>query len=515
VVLVGRTYEERLDEFEELLVREFELSPTDVYFVEAATRSHDSDLFTVRSIVRRHTPLPSLLPQELPSAGDAWRRWFWDTDRGEGHRVFNSFVRDVALPPHILLHLVPEIPESVASAVAARLLPGFPAFRDAIITSLLEDVGVEESLWATVWCDIQTEFATTPSSRPRKDAPSDVVPHLPFDIENDLFAWSRQAYRPVLAVKIWHDNDIAGAYLLFGDDQVYDREGAYARLDDLGVELCEILQPPPELTEEALRRESLRRLSDIMHRLNGPLLNAQDALGDIQQFLRDQPAVAEMLVPNEEQAKAMAAMNRDSSDVRYRLSSRFETLAAAVDQIRGLSMHVKTLARIEERLEFADFALKELALDLEKYNSSIRPTFSYSGTITPETCVRADRDLILVALGRVVDNSIREFQERHIASPLVTVTFSYGDGRVRIEIEDNALPEDEQLPARVFDERVSKYFRSNKGSGFGLMSVRRIFERHKADVSLSENVDVDGVRRAGVTFRASLPLANREEQDRE
>ena len=65
----------------------------------------------------------------------------------------------------------------------------------------------------------------------------------------------------------------------------------------------------------------------------------------------------------------------------------------------------------------------------------------------------------------------------------------------------------------VFDERVSKYFRNNKGSGFGLMSVKRIFERHKSRVSLDENVDADGVRLPGVTFMASLQLARIEGTD--
>lgn len=45
------------------------------------------------------------------------------------------------------------------------------------------------------------------------------------------------------------------------------------------------------------------------------------------------------------------------------------------------------------------------------------------------------------------------------------------------------------------------------------MSVLRIFERHKVEVSLTENTDLNGNRRAGVTFRASLPLANTKEHN--
>jgi signal transduction histidine kinase len=514
VVLLGRTYEERLDEFEELLVREFGLSPKDVFFVEPATRSRDSDLFTVRSVAPKRSDLPDcLVSQEMTLANDEWRQWFWNSDRRISHRVFNSFVSDYVLPPHIHLNLLPSIPETVATLVKPRILPGFPTYRDAIIESLLADVGVEDSVWASVWCDIQAEFqsATTTGSNDR--GLHRVDPGVEFQIERELFDWSRAAYRPVLGVRIWHDAEPAGVYLLYGDDQVYDRHDAFSRLDDLGVELSEVLQPAPEVTEELLRRESLRRLNDIMHRLNGPLLNAQDVLGDVQQFMCEQPAIAEMLIPNEEQARAMAAMNRDSSVVRYQLASRIETLAAAIDQIRGLSSQVKTLSRIEERLVVSDFSLKELVSELENYNPTIRPLVSYSTDLSPDSLIRGDRDLINVAFERVLDNSIREFRERNTDSPRITVTFSLHDNFITVNVEDNALPVDEDLPARAFDERVSKYFRSNKGSGFGLMSVRRIFERHKCKVSLVENRESTGERRPGVTFRASLPCPMCEESD--
>ena len=512
VVLTGRTHEERLEEFEELLVRDFEISPDDIYFIEPATRNRESDLFAVRRIGgERPSAVSCLVPQDIPLASELWKQWFWNSDRRLSHRVFNSFAIDSPLPTHLLLHLAPDLPSTISKEVESRLLPGFPTFRDAIIASRNEEFGPDDSFWAETWCEIQQNFASVvaPQGVGVRDAEkgthrmdSSVV----FDLQKELFDWSRRTYRPVLAVKIWHDEEIVGTYLLVGEDQIYQHESAFSRLDDLGVELSEILQPPSERTDDVLRRESLRRLNDIMHRLNGPLLNANDALGDIRQFLAEQPEIAAMLVPNEGQARSMAAMNRDSSAVRYQLASRFETLAAAVDQIRGLSTQVKTLARIEERLNLTEFSLEDLASDLEKYNSAIRPIFSYQARARPETRVQADRDLVTVALGRVLDNSIREIQERSVDSPTIAVTFSIDSHKLQIQVEDNALPEDEHLPPKVFDERVSKYFRSNKGSGFGLMSVRRVFERHRSQVSLTENFNSEGDRRPGVTFTATLQL---------
>jgi signal transduction histidine kinase len=509
-ILTGRTQEERLNEFETLLFRELHFSPTDVYFVEPATRNRGSDLFAVRRLDGRQSPAAtSLVPQEVQLVSERWRNWFWDSDLQSSHRVFNSLSLDAPLPAYLLLHLTPDIPSAITEKVVVRLLPDFTTFRDAILDSLSADVGVEDSLWASEWCALQEDFAST-VDRDRAVKPSSPSEarsssaSIDFAFEQDLFEWSRRIYRPVLAVKIRHDNDIIGAYLIVGDDQVYNREPAFARLDDLGVELTEILQPTSSTTDEVLRRESLRRMNDIMHRLNGPLLNATDALGDIREFLDDHPRIAVMLVPNEEQAMAMAEMNRDSSAVGYQLSSRFEVLSAAIEQIRGLSTQVKTLARIEERLSLTDVRLAELERALSQYSTSVRPSFSYEGKAHPELHVIADRDLVIVALSRVLDNAIRELQEKNTDLPQITVTFGATDDDVRIQVEDNALPADEWLPENVFDERVSKYFTSNKGSGFGLMSVYRIFQRHGRSVSLKENFDSAGERQPGVTFTATL-----------
>ena len=517
VVLAGHTHEDRLGELEELLIRDFEIPPSDIYFIEPATKNRQSDLFTVRRVSeKRDSAATSLVPQANPLANEQWKNWFWNSDRKECHRVFNSFVIDSPLPTHLLLHIAPELPATITEKAAPKLFPGFLTFRDALRESLNHDVGAEDSIWAEAWSELQDNFAAvvSPGSYAFKGSENrSIRASTVFDFENELFAWSRRTYRPVLALKIWHDDEIAGAYLLVGDDQIYNQHSAFARLDDLGVELSEILQGGVTQTDEGMRRESLRRLNDIMHRLNGPLLDANDAIRDIDQFLGEQPDIAAMLVPNEKQARAMAEMNRDSSDVRYQLASRFEAIAAAIAQIRGLSTQIKTLARIEERLTLTEFSLENLANDLEKYNAVIRPVFSYVRHVDPGTRICGDRDLITVALGRVLDNSIREIQEKRVHAPKISMTFSRIGDEVQIQIEDNALPQDEFLPPNVFDERVSKYFRNNKGSGFGLMSVKRIFERHKSRVSLDENVDADGVRLPGVTFMASLQLARIEGTD--
>ena len=509
-MLVGRTHEDRLHEFEELLVRDAGISPDSLYRVEPRTRNPDSDLFFVQPMARtRSQERCKLTPQDVPQTNAYWRDWFWSGDRSRDHHVFNSFVVDTPLPTFLLLQMCPEIPHIVVEHRKPRLLPNFSTFRDAVISSLIEDVGVEDQMWAGDWLAIQEQFSTALRCDDILRDNAEVTQQhasttFDFEFEAELFAWSRLVYRPVLALKVWHDDEVAGAYLVIGEDQLYCRESEFTRLDDLGAELSEILQPPSAHTEEVLRRESVRRLSDIMHRLNGPLHNANDALNDIQQFLDEKPEIGAMLVPNEEQARAMADMNRDASMVRYKLTARIADLASAMAQLSHISSQVKTLARIEERLKLTDFRLDELAAEIEGHLPAIRPAISFGPGTPCDTMIRADRDLIVVALTRVLDNSAREIQERRVVSPMIRVCFQTREDNVTIQVVDNALPNDEHLPPQVFDERVSKYFRSNKGSGFGLYSVQRVFQRHRGRVSLTENVDAKGERLPGVTFEATL-----------
>jgi signal transduction histidine kinase len=132
--------------------------------------------------------------------------------------------------------------------------------------------------------------------------------------------------------------------------------------------------------------------------------------------------------------------------------------------------------------------------------------------VSAEECrVRGDRDLIYVAIELVLDNAVRELRERLIISPRIDVATITGDDGLELRIRDNALPVDASLRHDVFEEGVSTYFRSGKGSGYGLAIVRRTFERHGSRVSISENYADSGSRLPGVTFRAILPLAQGDE----
>jgi signal transduction histidine kinase len=508
--LSGVSFEENITEFEHLLVSEGLFTSDRVFFVQPATRSRDSDLFTVRSL--KDGPIlgiEGICPQDSPSSSAFWRNWFWQSPLND-HHIFNSLLTCSSLPPHLHARMVNEIPDEIRVLFPNQVLPDFAVFCEAVLQSLREDVGVEDQIWKDVWTEIQESRAIVVGERSSVSQKVNDVSEFRF--QQKLFEWASNLYRPVLAIKVKKDGELQGAYLLVGENQVGHIDSTFFKLDDAGVALVALLTPSEEFDTELLRKESARRLSDIMHRLGGPLLNATDALEHISGFLSSRSDIAQLLVPDDASAKSMAAMNRDSSTTAYRLDSQFSILKNAIEQIQNVSHRLKTLSRLEQPLSFSDFDMMDVIEDITRENTAFALIAKVErvGERIPLVC--ADRDLITIALERVIENSIREFREKNTESPIIYVTISSLPERVDIEICDNALPASERLPSNVFEEGVSNYFRVGKGSGFGLTIVQRTFARHGTQVSLFENTDDDSERIPGVTFKTSLPYHVKKEE---
>ncbi len=499
IELDDETLEAKLGSLERILVEHDLFAAANIFYVEPATSNHNSDLFTVRSCDDDLVVSPRFVPQDNPMANELWRDWFWNDTPSDRHKVFNSLVGDAPLPTYLLMYTVRTAPPSLGTHHTKSLLPNFATFCDSVVTSLEADLGVDDQVWAATWQDLQASFDTTHSEVRNRDSVS-----IDHEAESELFRWSRAIYRPVLAVRVLRENKVVGAYLLVGNDQIENPEIEFARLDDVGVDLSEALTQSSTRLEEVLRRESTRRLSELMHRLSGPILNATDALHNICEYLQKNSDIAKTLVPNEQQAIMLAEMNRDPTPDAYRLDSQVEAIENAIEQIRNVAHRVKTLARVEEQLRLRDFRLADLLTEIAQANRVLCGLITVSGC---EGWVHADRDLIHVAIELVLDNAIRELRERNTAQPHIDVVLKASEEHVDIEITDNALPVDKSLRHDVMDEGVSTYFRAGKGSGYGLAIVRRTFERHGCKVSLIENVSESSSRLPGVTFRAVLPKA--------
>ena len=99
----------------------------------------------------------------------------------------------------------------------------------------------------------------------------------------------RSVYRPAVALKVLRQGEVAGAYVLLGPDQVENPDGAWALLNGYGERLCDILSQASLTADDAARRESLRRLSWVMHQLNGPIGRATNAVEDLDVLPWKQP----------------------------------------------------------------------------------------------------------------------------------------------------------------------------------------------------------------------------------
>jgi hypothetical protein len=96
------------------------------------------------------------------------------------------------------------------------------------------------------------------------------------------------------------------------------------------------------MIDDAAKRESLRRMSDIMHRLNGPTGRIVSALEDINKYLDLNIEIANSLVPDEATVQKRLSMKRkEKSD--YTLRARMNNIDSAINEIRDLSYKIKRL----------------------------------------------------------------------------------------------------------------------------------------------------------------------------
>ena len=517
-VLTGRTFESRLRQFEEYLVTESLFSAADAFFVEPATRTPNSDLFVVRPLIpvaERRNDVSSaiaIMPQDSSATNEAWRSWFWNSSETEHHLVFNSFLFNEDLPTDLMRRLAMPLPAAVIAS-DPKLLPSFSTFRDAVFPSIKADVGVEEQIWADVWSELQGSYHL--QDQPASHMLQEDFANNRFEFEQELFAWSRQVYRPVLAIKVRRSGVAIGAYLLLGDDQVDDWASAYTKLDDLGISLGEVLHPPPEIMDDVTRQESLRRLSSVMHQIKGPAGRAINALADVKEFLDRSPDVAAQLVPDAVRAERRARMPGGASLDRQTLAARIADAHKAVSDVKKIAYQLIRLRRVQGDLEkraFRWFRLDQLLSNCARTCLEGRPEITVDVSIVADVEVWGSEESIKYAIDEVLSNACREVLEHDVSIPTIRINCGINGNDAWLQVSDNGLSEDKSLIPDPFDEGVSGYERSGRGFGFGLPIVRDTFRLHGGDCSLTENFD-DELRARGVTFLAHMPVSTQGEHD--
>lgn len=508
--LTGRTFEERMRQFEGFLESEF--SPERAFFIEPATRNRDSDLFRVRPI---RSPKPSaaqFMPQDTPIASEEWKNWFWDTAETTRYRVFNSFLTSGELPCQLLACIV-SYPAMIAANARAVLLPAFSTFRDTVLPVIEEDIGVEEQVWCDVWEDLQSNVTASQEDGPLMRSEADpTASQESLDFTTRLFDWSCSAYRPLLALKVMRDDAVFGVYLLVGKDQLADRLQSFAELDDLGIILSDVLYPPSNLVDDAASRESLRRLSKVMHQIKGPLGRVLNALGEVREFLADHPDIASQYLVSEEEALKFARMPGGSLTGKT-LSGRLEIAEKAASDAKRASEQLIQLRRVQAKLNdardcvsFSDL-LRACVRSSQEANRDIDFRVSDLGN----WMANFDATQIRYAIDEVLNNSVRELRVRNRDMPCIDVTCGRQGDDLWLAITDNGLPESVELRGDPFEECVSTYESDGLGTGLGLTIVRETFLSHDGDCSLQPNF-ADEDRIPGVTFYAHLKVSDRDRE---
>jgi signal transduction histidine kinase len=490
-LLTAATFKERLDQFETYLCKQL---PEDrrLFFVEASTTEPDSDLFVVRQVgAPFHEHMDEgewrLRDDKDSPANSRWRSWYWDT-KGGSFKLFNSLLCQDDLPEHMLARITAR-PTWLGLPDQRLTLPAFGAFRDVLEPRRQEGLGESEAAEQLIglWHALN---ATTP--------PSD-----------ELLRWLSQVFRPVVAIRVTREGEPAGAYLLFGADQVGDPYAAAAELESYGNYLGETLNRSTEVLDESARSESLRRLSWIMHQIASPVSRLRNGISDMQDFLSRHPEFAGSLLPDDVRAKARAEM-RGAPLSDFTVEAKILGMEDAAMELNRLRYQVRRFKNAHRPPQLTSTSLTALLERVARDVHEQMPHIQITCRAADQDYCNLDYEMIHAALDEVVHNSLREFAERNTEAPCLRLLGERRGHWTVLKIIDNALPVEVTLPGDVFDEGTTTYATKNKGSGLGLAIVRTSFLQHGGRCYLDANHDDLGQRLPGVTFTAELPASEEE-----
>lgn len=485
-VLTGASHEERLEQFERILFDEAYTLPGTSFFIQAVKGGSDPSSWTIRPLGQSRGRETTVMPSPDDAAASWWRAWYWQEPASAEAVVLNSLDGDALFPPELLVRLLDHVAAEPWHSSYKVRLPLFSDFRAAVESARDEDLDLDlaNAEVARVW-----ESAN---------------PGAP--LYEDIFDWLRQVFRPILAVRVARAGKPAGAYLLFGPDQLDRPVEVASHMELQGQRLAAMLEQPSEIAEDAARRESLRRMSWMMHQLSGPLGIIDGVLGEVRGYVAAHPPLGEALLPDEGTAKEMVSMGQPL--VESTLSHRLDVLGTAAESIRRLVYIIRRYKNAHGRLEFTDFSMAVMLEELAGLARLQHPGTRVSVDATSNAVVSADRSIIRAALVEVLNNSCRELRERSTEAPEMEFSAVRKGDRVIVQIRDNALPSNIGLIDDPFAEDATTYGAVGKGSGLGLNVVRDSFARHGGRCRLVTNTNADGVRVQGVSFISDLAAAH-------
>lgn len=493
-LLTGATHEERLEQFERIMFEEAITGPGSAFFIHAVRSDERSDAFVVRPVGFSppstrggvHAVAPTVADD--PDASSLWRDWYWSPAQTPPFAVFNSLQGGVILPSAVTTALLEATPPSLRATMdlPTPKLPSFRDFMEAVEASRDGTVDQDHALnnLGVLWDALNPGHALSPQS----------------------FGALRHIFRPALVLRVRREGRPAGAYVLMGPDQFEEPATVAAFLEAQGQRLAAMLEQPSQIAEDAARRESLNRLSWLMHQLAGPLSRIDNVLTEVVDFVDRRPDIGDEFMPDELKARNRAEMTESPLE-EFRLRSRLNRLALAVKEIRDLRYQIRLYKNAQGNHSLSAFKVADLLRDVVLAAREQRPELSVELLMDEDLLVDADREKVKAAIGEVISNALREFRSQAVAHPTLRISVERRHDRAQIAFEDNALPANASLISDPFAMDASTYSASGKGSGLGLAIVKETFASHGGRARLELNRSTDGTRRAGVTFVADLAIS--------
>ena len=505
-LVTGATLQDRLRQFEDYLLGEQWIAPGSVFSID---RIEGTLRFTVRPIQRMSTTGRSPMPVsvETTTSDKEWIEWCDGTENP--WRVFNSFLHKDDLPAGILARIIASTNLNEAPPdLNLSALPKFNVWRQVYRSVWDLQGGLNPSDWSQmleIWLPILG--GQEPSLSEQILAEDTEKPGATRETpESSLIAVIRDISRPILGLKAVHEGEVVRIFLIIGPDQADDPLHAAALLEGYASILSENLNRATHFTAEAAQKESIRRLSWLRHHLNGPLGIASNALDDIRLYLKDNPQVADELVPNTELANKMAARpGRNLSD--HTLRARLNIVEREISNLKGLSDRIRQLSEIgpDEPMSPVDLAglLRNRA---DRCRDLIAGLALHYDTCNQPVVIVGSERLLMGAIDELLFNACRELKEHLVPEPCLVLSVALEQHNAVIKVQDNGLPINDSLPIDPFREGVTKYRGTSGGTGLGLTIVRNIVGIHGGECLLAENRDQDDRRLAGATFSIVLPI---------
>lgn len=259
---------------------------------------------------------------------------------------------------------------------------------------------------------------------------------------------------------------------------------------EVGEQAPERLQPiePKEAPEEI--RPLLVALNRLFGRVEHTLENERRFTADAAHELRTPLAALA--------AQAhVATRARDEAERQHAL----ELLAGGMSRTSHLVDQLLTLARLEPEQATApttSVRLDELAQEVcaDHGSHALDKDISLELDAAPVT-IAADRELLRILLRNLVDNALRYTP----AGGRVHVWVTASDGKIEIKVTDSGPGIPPEKREHVFERFARLAGQEIEGSGLGLSIVRRIVQRHGAQIRLDSGDEGKGLA-VIVTFAA-------------